>query len=389
MQRHKQVSDQGAVAIIAVIFVLVMMILLAFVVDRGLVYAQRAQLQNAVDSAALAAAQEFVCNEVHESTARQVALDYSGFNDVDSADPLNTVVVTVSEGASANYINVQASRPRALVFGPFARTDSVGVAAQATAKVPCNSGYAVFAGNLGFGDSGGMTLTGSIYSDGSLKITSNANSIVDGSLDYVTDCQGCDKASLPDGTTTPTNNVASKTPRCYAYEIGLDRPSPNTTGCTGDDNRAGVIQALPVTDEANCSVVDNAWVSAHTGLVNCTTAGQEVKISATNFDGSGLKGIKTTGQITLDAPDLTIGTKTQPVVLYSEATDRGVEIKGSNRLMMYGYLYAPAGQVYVGGSARLSWFGSVIAQDVTINGTGSGGGTVGFEALYSEVRLIQ
>ena len=76
-------EDRGAVAVIVAVFMIVAMILLAFVVDRGRIYVERAQLQNAVDSAALAAVQETCANPINDaSVVRQVAVDYAANNGV-------------------------------------------------------------------------------------------------------------------------------------------------------------------------------------------------------------------------------------------------------------------------------------------------------------------
>lgn len=375
---ENQPSDRGAVAIIVAVFMLVAMVLLAFVIDRGRIYAERAELQNAVDSAALAAAQAF-CGGTGDPVA--IAQQYATANNVDVASER----VVVSTG-STSYVNVQASRVVPMFFGAFADTNDVGVAAQATASKSCAAGYAVFAGAEGFANSGGMDITGSIYSDGEVQITSNANSVVDGSIDHSSDCNGCNKADLPDGNPTPTNGgLPSKSARCFAYEIGLDRPVPNTTGCTGNNTNLGAIQSL--TWSTSCpATITSSWFSSNPGVQALDCSG-DVDISA--WDNSrALVAVKSAGQITIDG-QLTVGTMAKPVILYSESSSRGVEIKGNNDLDLFGYLYAPQGEIYVGGSSNLSWTGSVIGDEVDINGTGSGGGSVGFLALDPVVRLIQ
>lgn len=375
-------KDRGAVAIVVVLFVLIAMILLAFVIDRGRIYVARAELQNAVDSAALAAAQTF-CGGTGDPFT--IAQQYAAANNA----PVDPAQVVISTGSSS-YVNVQASRPLAMAFAPFADTENVAVAAQATAVKSCNNGYAVFAGEYGFEDNGGMTVTGSIYSDGDVKITSNANSIVDGQIDYSSDCNGCNKANLPDGSATPTQGgLPSKTPRCFAYEIGLDRPVPNTTGCTGDDSNTGALQSLTWTTTCPANL-NAAWFAANPTVMALDCSG-DIDISAWD-NSTALVAVKSAGQITITSSfgsGNPVGNSTKAVVLYSESSSRGVEIKGNDQLTIYGYLYVPVGEVYVGGNANLSWTGSVIAEDIRINGTGSGGGTVGFLALDPVVRLVQ
>ena len=133
-------------------------------------------------------------------------------------------------------------------------------------------------------------------------------------------------------------------------------------------------------------MVDASWILSNPAVVRLDCAGD---VTISGWDNSTvLTSITSQGQITIDGT-LTIGSMSKPVVLYSESDSRAMEMKGSNRLTIYGYLYAPQGEVYVGGSARLSWVGSVIADEVDINGTGSGGGTVAFLALDPTLRLVQ
>lgn len=337
----------------------------------------RASLQKAVDAAALAGAQAF-CGGTGDPTA--IAIEYGNANGVALSGDNVTVVL-----GSSSYINVRADATLSQNFSPLFDIDRVSVAAQATAKNVCNAGYAAFAGTIGFADNGGTTISGSLYSDGDTKFTSAANTVVDGSIDYVNACGGCDKVKLPDGTTTPANKVGVKTPRCYAYEIGLDRPGSVPSGCayaSGD----GEIQKLGSGTIASCTI-DSNWFTVNSSISYLDCGTNPVTISYWKSDGN-LKGIKTTGLVEIDGK-LTIGTATQPVILYSEAAGRAFEMKGSSELNMFGYLYAPQGEIYVGGSSNLSWTGTIIADQIQINGTGSGGGNVGFLARVPSLQLTQ
>lgn len=372
-------EDRGAVAIIVAVFAIVAMILLAFVVDRGRIYTTRASLQNAVDAAALAAAQAF-CGGTGDPVA--IAQQYGTLN----GETVEAPRVAISPG-STSYVNVQASRTVDLVFGAFTGAEAAGVAAQATALKACNAGYAIFAGTAGFADSGGMNISGSIYSQGDAQITSATNSVVDGSIDYSSTCSGCTKAKLPDGSQTELNGGApSKSTRCFAYEIALDRPVPNTTGCSGKTANLGAIQSLTYGPATCPATITAAWMAANPTVTALNCPGD---VTISSWDSSAaLIAVSAAGQIVIDG-SMTIGNSGKAVILYSESSGRGVEIKGNSELTLYGYLYVPQGEVYVGGSSNLSWTGSVIADEVDINGTGSGGGTVGFLALDPVVRLYQ
>jgi Flp pilus assembly protein TadG len=124
-------NDRGAIAIIVALFMVAAMILLAFVIDRGRIYVARAQLQNAVDAAALAGAQEFC---ISGGNASGVASQYAQTNGVPNP------AITVQSG-TVSYINVRGSESLQLFFGPFASAESATVAAQATASRSCQVIY--------------------------------------------------------------------------------------------------------------------------------------------------------------------------------------------------------------------------------------------------------
>jgi Flp pilus assembly protein TadG len=146
MSSRRTRDERGAVAVIVAAFVLLGMVLLAFVVDRGRVYVTQAQLQNAVDSASLAAAQTFCGGGGNTVTTAQA---YGTNNNV----PINAADVSVQPG-TMSYVNVRANTTLNLLFGSFVSTNSAVVAAQATAARSCLINYrfvadtnVVFTGN--------------------------------------------------------------------------------------------------------------------------------------------------------------------------------------------------------------------------------------------------
>ncbi len=139
-------GQRGAVAIVVAIFVVLRMILLAFVVDRGRVYVTQSQLQNGVDAASLAGAQAF-CGGSGDPTTIAVNTGRR------MGSPWIPTRVVVQRG-TMSYINVPASTTVDLFFGPFVNTETVAVASQATAARSCIVNYrfvadtdVVFTGN--------------------------------------------------------------------------------------------------------------------------------------------------------------------------------------------------------------------------------------------------
>lgn len=135
---RQQGGDRGAVAILVAVGVVAMMLLVGLVVDFGQVFAARARLQNAVDSASLAGAQEFclgLSDREQESAAVASAAKYAELN---RHAPLS---LDQAESGRVSYVRVSASEPVTLFFGALADdTDSFGnaaVGASAAASREC------------------------------------------------------------------------------------------------------------------------------------------------------------------------------------------------------------------------------------------------------------
>lgn len=92
----KRLDDKGNVAIMLCILMIVLLGFTAYVVDIGLVYAEKAKLSNAIDSAALAAALELPKDDIK---ARVVANDYLIRNNVEPSKALITI--------SSDYKNIE------------------------------------------------------------------------------------------------------------------------------------------------------------------------------------------------------------------------------------------------------------------------------------------
>lgn len=151
--------QRGAVAIVVAVFAVVAMLLLAFTVDRGRIYVERAQLQNTMDAAALAAAAE-TCLLRNSDAIRDVAIDYADRNGVDITR--NDVLVQDGDYAKTG-VSVSTERAVASVFGFFAGVEETTVAARATAMRNCTEIFQYVAEkNFNFNGSG-ATIGGNIY----------------------------------------------------------------------------------------------------------------------------------------------------------------------------------------------------------------------------------
>lgn len=135
-------GEDGAVAVMVSLLMVVLLGVTALVVDVGLVYAERAQLQNGADAAALAIAQDCAAGSCGSpaSTARALA-GANALDGISGAVPVvqgNTVTVTASTLTPDGSTGVRHW------FAPVLGIDSTGVAAVARASWGSPSKASVF-----------------------------------------------------------------------------------------------------------------------------------------------------------------------------------------------------------------------------------------------------
>jgi hypothetical protein len=128
----KKISDnQGSAAITLCIVFTALLGFTAYVVDIGLMYAEKIKLYNALDSAALAAILELPNNC---QKAREVVVDYLEKNNV---DPNNTVITI---GNDKKSIQLEASKNVKHFFGPIIKINSSDINIKTKAIIgPANS----------------------------------------------------------------------------------------------------------------------------------------------------------------------------------------------------------------------------------------------------------
>lgn len=257
--RETATGDRGAVAIIFAVFLLVAMVLLAFAIDRGRIFITKVQLQNAVDSAALAGAQD-LCMSTGDPVDK--AERFATQNGSLARDPVSnqlTGLVTVPNPVSSGnytYLLVRARQPLTLAFGAFTGTLDVTVSAQASVSRLCRTSFQ-FVADESFQVSGsGATFNSAIYAgkcfDGSSFGTYN-NVIAVGSAETF-DCTtvnssfGVDPIFLGTSPTTGTNfqraysttNITAQGAYSqtyfyatkYLYSLNPQSGSPATTICS-------------------------------------------------------------------------------------------------------------------------------------------------------------
>lgn len=132
-------STQGSIAILVALGMTVLLGFSALVTDVGLLYAEKAKLQNAVDAAALAGVQEL---PVDPSAAAQVAQDYAARNGVDqisySFEANNSKIIVTAQKNAPTYfakiwgINSEqlSATARAMILPPTSMAGAVPLSIQ-------------------------------------------------------------------------------------------------------------------------------------------------------------------------------------------------------------------------------------------------------------------
>jgi hypothetical protein len=120
----KKLDDKGNVAIILCLVITGLIGFAAYVIDVGIVYAEKEKLTNAIDSAALAAILELPSNDIK---AKAVAVDYLKKNNV---DPNQTTIVVGSDHKS---IQIEGIKNVKHMFAPIIGINSSNVNAKTKA----------------------------------------------------------------------------------------------------------------------------------------------------------------------------------------------------------------------------------------------------------------
>lgn len=168
-------EENGAVMVIAAVSLVAFLSLTSLVVDVGLTYYQKSNLQNAMDAASLAGARYLP----DQTRAKQVALEYVEKNGYDPSS------VTV-EFPTSSVIRVKDAFEGETIFATLFDIDSVHIDASAAAKfeekrMNFDFDYLMFQGkqsdmNLG----GGFQIDGNIFGNGNVNVNGGGGSGVSG-----------------------------------------------------------------------------------------------------------------------------------------------------------------------------------------------------------------
>jgi Flp pilus assembly protein TadG len=160
--RQRWGSSRGQVMVIFASGLVLLMAMVAMAIDAGFLMAERRQVQNAADAAALAAAKAKLDNwelSSMEQAQRQAAIRYATGNA--DTDASNVAVDTSPDGYGDEYVEVTVSRAAETFFLRAVYTGDWSVTASAVAGiVPIQQPYALLALDCGSGGKMGIEIDG-------------------------------------------------------------------------------------------------------------------------------------------------------------------------------------------------------------------------------------
>lgn len=134
---NKIKEERGATAVITAILLVCLLIATALVIDFGITYIRTAELQNAMDSASLAAASTLPIesgNTARVQEAKQKAIDYAAKNHIEGLK-YEDIELNLGENNLYSSISISQSRKVDLHFAPVIGIKHIDVNRSATAGV--------------------------------------------------------------------------------------------------------------------------------------------------------------------------------------------------------------------------------------------------------------
>lgn len=200
-------EESGVAVIFLAISMVVLMGFTALAVDFGLVYYQRSQLQTALDSAALAAAQKLP----DTAAARQTAIEYAKKNGV-KVNSDDEIIVEFLD--SDSIVRVTASQETKTSFAKVFNVDTIGSVATAAAQSKqINVGvqefdYLIFSGssNIPLKLVGKITIDGSVHTNNKYNIETGSGSVIKGEVSGVVPGSKLDTWNCTVGSQKPNAN---------------------------------------------------------------------------------------------------------------------------------------------------------------------------------------
>lgn len=319
-------EEKGAVLVLFAIVFVFLLGMVALVVDAGILYLNRSQMQKAVDAAALAGGYRLP----DQIEAEGAAVEYGTMNGIKNTD---TYQVTFP----GRRVRVRAERDVQLFFAPIIGIKTMRVTAQAAAAHVANRvfDFALFSG----GRDQDLNYSGSyLLVEGDCH--SNRNSKFSGSSINITGAMDVVGVFRRSGSSINVGAV-------YENSKFLDMPD----------------FSKQVRDLAT-----NVYGNGHIFGSRVNVDGNVVVNGSLHMNGSTINGsgvVLARDDIHINGSSIQYATNDTSVCIYSENGD--IKINGSN-IDVYGILYAPNGLVQLNGSS-IRIHGAVIANEIKLAGS--------------------
>ena len=263
-------NESGQALIFVALSMAVLMGFMALAIDVGLLFRARRNMQIAADSAAAAAALNYLYYG-SVGTAKTAAINAAAANGVAITDSdINTPPLSgPNSGTTAGaYFEVIPHQPQGTTFmGVISHTGSVTVGARAVAGTPAASKACIWIGNPTGNDTfhlqGNTTITAAgcgIYVNssaaGGLKVTGGSTSVTAAYFDVVGNYSG--------KSTPPTNPVPNSAPQSNPLGT-ITGPNPATACTAGNTVTAATVTSSTSISSANgvtCFSSANVTLSA-------------------------------------------------------------------------------------------------------------------------------
>jgi hypothetical protein len=385
-------NEEGQTLVLTALCMSAMLGFLALALDVGVLFRSKRLMQTAADSAAIAAAQDYMWNASSTSAqaAGQSASASNGFaNNVNNATvTINTPPLSGPNAGSAGFVEAIVTRPVGTAFMGMFGLSTVSVSARAVAGAPTAGSACIW---LMASSGPGLDVKGAydieapgcgIYvnspSNNALKVTGNGGTVNAAFLDVVGDNSGNHTTSpttdtLNSGTrSTPWGNLSGPsypsgcsitsalTSITTANVASVSGSAGNNVVCfTGSNVSLGNGVVLPGASsgvvylfENGVTIPTGATVSLGSGTVspatgcttNCTFSNEVGAVM--ELAGSGTLNQASNSILNIYAP--TAGSYNGIAIMQPSTNTTELQIQfGSNNEVLDGYIYAPGAEVYM------------------------------------------
>ena len=352
--RIKLMKDESgqSMVLFALMFVVICG-MVAFAIDVGRVSIEKEKLQNAVDAAALAGAQDLP----NEATAEGTALSYAQQNGMLSSE----TTATASYNENSSKIEVVCTRSVDYTFAKVLGLSSINVSTRAVAKkTGINGGpfgYSAFSGSPTSTlliNGSGINIGGSVHSNCNLMI--NGSSMVIGGSAEAVSSLNLNGSIINVGGTCQGAAI-------YVYGSSINIGSKNYTAATSIEMPDFSESILAEAEASGQTYSGNKFFNG--SKINVTSpiyVNGDLTVNGSEFTGNGI--IVASGNITFNGSNIK-NSSSDAVCFYS--TNGNIMINGSY-IELDGIVYAPNGSIMMNGSYQ-TINGRVIGKTLNFNGS--------------------